>query len=129
MNDVSMRTAPGSGPDHGPDLDSTLGALADPIRRAILERLGRGEARVTDLAAPFAVSLNTVSKHIRVLERARLVRRRRSGREHFLALDRVPLQPAAAWIERQRNPWTARLEELEALLEAEQAGPRAGGST
>ena len=78
-----------------PDLDLTLGALADPTRRAILARLSEGEARVTELAAPFAMSLNAVSKHIRVLERAHLVRRRRAGREHFLAFNRAPLDEAA----------------------------------
>jgi DNA-binding transcriptional ArsR family regulator len=108
------------------DLDSTLAALGDKTRRAILERLGDAEIRVTDLAVPFAMSLNAVSKHIRVLERARLVRRRRVGREHFLSLDRAPLEAAATWIERQRNLWTSRLDELEALLEAEQAGPPGG---
>src|ERR1700757_2016905 len=61
------------------DLDHTLIALADPTRRAILQRLSRGEARVTEIALPFAMSLNAVSKHIRVLEGARLVRRRRAG--------------------------------------------------
>ena len=104
-----------------PELGATLAALADPTRRAILERLGDAEIRVTDLAAPFAMSLNAVSKHIRVLERARLVRRRRVGREHFLSLDRAPLAAAATWIERQRNLWTSRLDDLEALIEAERA--------
>ncbi len=67
-------------------LDHTLMALADPTRRAILQRLSRGETRVTELARPFAMSLNAVSKHIRVLERsAWLVRRRRVGREHWLS--------------------------------------------
>ena len=64
----------------GSNLDQTLMALADPTRRAILQRLSKGEARVTDLARPFAISLNSVSKHIRMLERADLVRRRRAGR-------------------------------------------------
>ena len=102
-----------------PDLDHTLLALADPTRRAILQRLAEGEARVTDLARPFAISLNSVSKHIRVLERARLVRRRRAGREHLLALNPEPLAEAAAWMEAQRAGWTARLEALDALLRAE----------
>jgi DNA-binding transcriptional ArsR family regulator len=91
-------------------------ALADPTRRAILERLRRGEARVTDLARPFHMSLNSVSKHIRVLERAKLVRRRRSGREHLLSFNRQPLDDAAAWIERQRAFWNARLDALEREL-------------
>ena len=85
-------------------LDETLSALADPTRRAILSRLAQGEARVTDVARPFAISLNSVSKHIRMLERARLVRRRVEGREHFLALDPAPLDEASAWIDEQRRP-------------------------
>ena len=99
-----------------PGLDDTLIALADPTRRAILHRLSRGEARVTELAEPFAISLNSVSKHIRMLERARLVRRRRAGREHFLSLDPRPLEEAAAWIDAQRGEWTARLGALDGLL-------------
>src|ERR1700719_4764246 len=91
------------------DLDQTLMALADPTRRAILQRLSAGEARVTELARPFAMSLNAVSKHIRVLEHARLVRRRRAGREHVLSFNARPLEEAAAWIATQRAEWTARL--------------------
>lgn len=106
-------------PSRQANLDHTLLALADPTRRAILQRLSRGEARVTDLAQPFAISLNSVSKHIRVLERARLVRRRRSGREHLLTFDPKPLADAAAWMESQRALWTGRLEALDALLSAE----------
>lgn len=100
-------------------LDHTLTALADPTRRAILQRLAQGEARVTELAGPFAMSLNGVSKHIRMLERADLVRRRHAGREHFLSLNPQPLDEAAAWIASQRAAWTARLDTLEALLRAE----------
>lgn len=97
-------------------LDDTLVALADPTRRAILQRLSQGEARVTELAAPFAISLNSVSKHIRMLERAKLLRRRRAGREHFLSLDTRPLDQAAAWMAAQRMQWTARLQALDDLL-------------
>lgn len=97
-------------------LDHTMLALADPTRRAILQRLGAGEARVTDLAAPFAMSLNAVSKHIRILERAALVQRRRNGREHVLTLNPAPLDEAAAWIEQQRAFWNARLDALERAL-------------
>lgn len=100
-------------------LDQTLMALADPTRRAILQRLSEGEARVTELARPFAMSLNSVSKHIRMLERAQLVRRRVAGREHLLSFNPEPLAEAAAWIEAQRALWTARLEALDALLQAE----------
>ena len=83
-------------------LDDTLTALADPTRRAILEALSRGGRRVTDVAAPFSISLNSVSKHIRLLERAGLVRRRVHGREHTLSLDPRPLDQAARWIETHR---------------------------
>ena len=103
------------------DLDLTLVALADPTRRAILQRLSKGEARVTELAAPFPISLNSVSKHIRILERAGLVRRRRAGKEHLLSLDQQPLEAAAAWMASQRNIWNTRLDVLEALLDAEDA--------
>jgi DNA-binding transcriptional ArsR family regulator len=105
-------------------LDHTLLALADPTRRAILRRLSRGEARVTDLAEPFAISLNSVSKHIRVLERARLVRRRRAGREHLLSFDPRPLADAAAWMEAQHALWTSRLAALDALLSTEDRAAR-----
>ncbi len=84
-------------------LDNTMMALADPTRRAILNKLSAGEARVTELAAPFAISLNSVSKHIRVLERAQLVRRRRAGRDHYLSLNPKPLDAAAKWIDTQRS--------------------------
>ncbi|HWD67611.1 MAG TPA: metalloregulator ArsR/SmtB family transcription factor [Caulobacteraceae bacterium] len=98
-------------------LDPTLHALADPTRRAILTRLAEGEARVTELAAPFACSLNAVSKHIRVLEDADLVSRRRQGREHVLTLNPEPLSAASAWIEALRALWAWRLAELDRILQ------------
>lgn len=98
-------------------LDHTLGALADPTRRAILQRLAEGDARVTDLAAPFEISLNSVSKHIRILERAQLVKRRRVGREHFLSRNPRPLAEAAAWIDDLQKHWNRRLDRLEKALE------------
>jgi len=97
-------------------LDATLSALADPTRRAILARLAEGEARVTELARPFAISLNSVSKHIRMLERAELVRRRVEGREHILTLNPHGLDEAAHWIEDQRALWSWRLRELDEIL-------------
>ncbi len=97
-------------------LDHTLIALADPTRRAILARLASGEARVTDVAQPFPISLNSVSKHIRILERADLVRRRRQGREHVLALNPAPLDAAARWMDEQRTLWSWRLGELDRIL-------------
>ena len=104
------------------NLDHVLAALADPTRRSILRRLSEGEARVTEVARPFDISLNSVSKHIRVLERAGLVRRRLVGREHLLSLNPEPLDLAAAWIAAQRAAWTARLAALDGLLTAEDAG-------
>lgn len=102
-------------------LDATLLALADPTRRSIMRRLAQGEARVTEVAAPFPISLNAVSKHIRVLERAGLVRRRVVGREHFLSFNPAPLDEAAAWIATQQATWQQRFDALETLLEAEDA--------
>jgi len=102
-----------------PNLDHTLIALADPTRRAILQRLSGGEARVTELAHPFPISLNSVSKHIRMLERAHLVHRRRAGREHLLSLNPAPLDSAVAWMEAQQLLWNSRLNALETMLKAE----------
>lgn len=103
-------------------LDNTLIALSDATRRAILERLSKGEARVTEVARPFAISLNSVSKHIRILERANLVRRRRCGRDHFLSFNSAPLDEAAAWIDTRRTLWRGRVERLAAVLDAEDRG-------
>lgn len=103
-----------------PNLDQTMMALADPTRRAILRRLLQGETRVTELADPFPMSLNAVSKHIRVLERADLVRRRVVGREHLLSFNPAPLQEAAAWIAEQQAAWTMRLDALDVLLREEE---------
>jgi DNA-binding transcriptional ArsR family regulator len=108
------------------NLDDTLIALADTTRRAILERLSGGEARVTDLAQPFAMSLNSVSKHIAMLERAQLVTRRRAGREHFLSLNAAPLEEAARWIVSHRTMWTARLDALDDALHAQDRVSRRG---
>lgn len=109
-------------------LDRTLLALADPTRRAILQRLSSGEARVTEVAEPFDMSLNAVSKHILVLERAKLVKRRKVGREHFLSYRPEPLDSAARWIEETRNFWASRLDTLEQLLrEEDEAGEKREG--
>ncbi len=101
------------------NIDQTLMALADSTRRAILKRLSAGEARVTELARPFDISLNAVSKHIRILERAHLVRRRVEGREHFLIFNPKPLDETIKWMETQHAFWTGRLDALEELLKAE----------
>lgn len=103
------------------DLDDTLIALADDTRRRILRRLASGEARVTELAAPFEISLNSVSKHIKLLERAGLVRRRVAGRDHFLALEPQPFDELTRWMQETREFWSARLDALEAALRADDA--------
>ena len=100
-------------------LDDTLIALADPTRRAILRRLARSDARVTALAEPFSISLNSVSKHIKLLERAGLVVRRKVGREHILRFRSEPLQRVQDWISKQEAFWRAGLKELDALLSQE----------
>jgi DNA-binding transcriptional ArsR family regulator len=105
-------------------LGRVLTAVADPTRRAILDRLARGPARVTDVAAPFAMSLAAVSKHVRVLEDAGLVRRLRRGREHTLALDAAPLRRVARWAHRYERFWTERLDRLESFFSAKQERTR-----
>jgi DNA-binding transcriptional ArsR family regulator len=92
-------------------------ALSDPTRRAILERLTRGPTRVTDVAAPFEMSLNAVSKHIKVLEAAHLVRRTREGREHMLELDPKPLREVARWASNMDRFWSERLDRIEQFFE------------
>lgn len=103
-------------------LDRTLVALADPTRRALLAKLASGEARVTDLAKPFSLSLNSVSKHLKSLERAGLVKRRRVGREHWLALRPAPLDDLSRWIDDKRALWSFRLNRLETLLQEDHDG-------
>ena len=99
------------------ELSATFSALADPTRRRILERLSGGQSGVTRLAAPFAMSLPAVSKHLRVLERAGLLRRHRHGREHRLELEAAPIKVALRWMERYRKFWEGSLDALAAYLE------------
>jgi DNA-binding transcriptional ArsR family regulator len=113
--------------DNAP-LDATFGALADPTRRAILARLARGEATVTELAAPFDVSLPAVSKHLRVLESAGLLQREIDGRIHRCRLAPRPMKDAAAWIETYRVFWEAQLEALANYLESTGASVRGSKS-
>jgi len=103
-------------------LDETLTALADPTRRAILARLASGEARVTEVAAPFDISLNSVSKHIRMLEKGGLVVRCVRGRDHYLTINPKGLDAVAQWIEEQRALWLWRLAELDRLLKEQDHG-------
>ena len=98
-------------------LNRTFAALADPTRRRILAHLSRGDKRVTHLARPHAMSLPAVSKHLRVLEKAGLLRRRRYGRVHEMQLDAKPLKKAAQWVEEYRKFWEGSLDRLAAYLE------------
>ncbi|MBZ5578319.1 MAG: metalloregulator ArsR/SmtB family transcription factor [Acidobacteriia bacterium] len=94
-------------------LDRVFGAIADPTRRAILQELGRSPARVTEIAANFPVSLNAISKHLMVLERAGLLRREVRGRDHVCSLEARPLRQAADWITETRAFWEVRLDAFE----------------
>ena len=109
-----------------PHIDAVFSALADPTRRAILDRLSRGQARVTDIAAPFDMSLAAASKHIKVLERAGLVRRAVHGRTHVCRLDPTPLAAADEWLRFYEQFWNLKLDALEALLKAEDGAPPKG---
>jgi DNA-binding transcriptional ArsR family regulator len=97
-------------------LDGVFNALGDPTRRAILARLSRHEARVTEIAGDFPISLNSVSKHIRMLERAGLVHRSIQGREHVLSLNAAPMAEAQAWIDRYRSFWEDSLARLDTYV-------------
>ena len=100
------------------NLDHVIVAISDPTRRAIISRLARGPARISDVAAPFSMSLTGVCKHVRVLERAGLVRRTRHGRENTLELYAEPLRDVALWISRYERFWNARLDRLEGFFAA-----------
>ena len=99
-------------------LDQVYGAIADPTRRAILNVLAEGETNVGSLAERFPISLNGVSKHVKVLERAGLVQRTVQGREHRLRLNAQPLGEAAMWLEYYRKFWNERLDVLEEYLKS-----------
>jgi DNA-binding transcriptional ArsR family regulator len=98
-------------------LNRTFAALADPTRRRILAHLARGDERVTHLARPHHMSLPAVSKHLRVLEKAGLLRRRRYGRVHEMQLEAKPLKEAAQWVEEYRKFWEGSLDRLADYLE------------
>jgi DNA-binding transcriptional ArsR family regulator len=97
-------------------LDRTFAALSDPTRRAILARLVQGDASVSELAAPFAMSLPAISKHLRVLEQAGLVERTKDGRVHRLRLVAQPLHQAASWIAHYQRFWDQQLAALAGYL-------------
>ena len=110
-------------------LDATFAALADPTRRAILARLAQGEATVTELAAPFAMSQPAVSKHLKVLERAGLISRGRDAQRRPCRLEAHRLKAAVDWLEDYRRYWGESYRRLDALLEQVQAGPAGGASS
>ena len=102
------------------NISAVFAALADPTRRRILARLsGRGERRVTSLAKPFRISLPAISRHLRVLENARLIERRRDGRMHLIHARAAGLKPAREWIAQCAAFWDARFDALDALLKSE----------
>ena len=106
-------------------LDATFLALADPTRRAILARLARGEASVTELAEPFAISQPAISKHLKILERAGLITVGQDAQRRPRRLEGQPLAEANAWLERYRAIWEANFERLDGLLEELQRRPSA----
>ena len=113
-------TATTASPD---SLNATFAALADPTRRAILARLVEGEAPVTELAEPFAISLPAVSKHLKVLERARLIERSRRAQWRPCRLAPEPLREVAEWVERYRGLWEGRMDRLDDYLSELQRSP------
>ena len=102
-------------------LDRTFAAIADPTRRAILSRLSEGSATVGEVAEPFEMSLNGISKHVQVLERAGLVAREVRGREHRLHLRADPLRAASDWTARYRAFWEGRIDALERFVTRKRA--------
>jgi DNA-binding transcriptional ArsR family regulator len=110
-------------------LDAAFGAMADPTRRAILARLALADARVTEIAGDFPVSLNAISKHIKMLERAELVRRTVQGRDHILSLNAGAMAGAAEWIEYYRQFWEDRLAALEAFVTRKRSSAKKGKRT
>lgn len=102
-------------------LSTTLAAIADPTRRAILSRLSRGEATVKELAEPFNITLPAISKHLKVLERAGLIERSREAQWRPCRLRAQPLKDAADWIDRYRAHWESRFERLDEYLKELQA--------
>jgi DNA-binding transcriptional ArsR family regulator len=107
-------------------LDATFAALADPTRRAILARLAMGEATVTELAKPFAMSQPAISKHLKVLERAGLISRGRDQQRRPSRIEPLPLAEASGWLENYRKIWEGTFQRLDALLDELKAGEQGG---
>jgi DNA-binding transcriptional ArsR family regulator len=98
-------------------LDTTFRALADPTRRGILASLASGEKSIGELAEPFAMTFAGASKHVKVLEEAGLIARRKIGRTHLIKIEAKPLEEAERWLRQWEKFWTANLDRLEALIE------------
>ena len=98
-------------------LDRVFHALAHPARRAIIRQLSRGTCNLSELAAPLEMTFPAATKHVRVLERADLVRRRIAGRQHLCSLRAAPLKDATLWTEQFRQNWEARFQALDSLLD------------
>ena len=105
-------------------LDAIFTALAHPARRSMLVRLGKGEATVGELAAPLDISLPAVTKHLKVMERAKLITRSKNAQWRPCRLEEAPLNTAAGWIEEQRKAWESRLDRLEGFLRGMQKQER-----
>jgi len=102
--------------DSSTQLNTVFFALADPTRRAILERLAHGEASGTELAQPFSISVPAISKHLRVLENAALILHRKDGRTHRFRLAASPMKEVASWLEQYRHLWETQFDSLETYL-------------
>ena len=98
-------------------LDTTFRALADPTRRGMLARLALGDKSIGELAEPFAMTFAGASKHVKVLEEAGLIARRKQGRTHLISIDAKPLEEAERWMRQWEKFWNTRLDRLEALIE------------
>jgi DNA-binding transcriptional ArsR family regulator len=112
--------------DEFDQLTSTFAALADPTRRAILAHLAEGEATVNELAEPFPISVQAVSKHLKVLERAGLITRGRSAQLRPSRLQAAPLQEAVEWLDKYRRFWKGSFDRLDKRLQVTENGPRNG---
>lgn len=110
--------------DGSPRLDLVFHALSHPARRAIIRQLADGERNLSELAAPLQMTFPAATKHVRVLEGARLVRRRVDGRQHLCRLNAAPLKEATLWTEQFRRNWEARFEALDSLLDEMKAAER-----
>jgi len=117
----------GRGPLSDVELDRTFAALADPTRRAVLERLGRGSATITELAEPFDISLNSMKKHVRVLEDAGLVATAKVGRTRLCTVGPRRLEDVSEWIERYHQLWDARFSALDDVVEELKRKEKADG--